>query len=148
MGKLSQPDIKKKIEEVKADIDIENMPLEKLSDYIKYNKYARLKNMKLKEEDRYPIKPCPAELHPQETVIISSNTNKDQKIHAFLSNDMIHFDEKLEQHQKYTLPRCVVEHLSKLGTDLYKEYKFPEGTSERRVIGKEPRFSIRNIYGD
>ena len=126
------------------DVAIENMPLNTLGDYIRYNTKARALNHKLKI-CRYQIKPCPIDLHPSDTVIVSCKEHKNP-IPVYLSNDMIDFKMKLDQGKKYKLPRCVVEYLASKGTDVFGWVTNADGSQESKVTSFDPRFAVRTIY--
>lgn len=139
---------------VKKDevVDIEDMPLNSLGDYMRYNKRARELNKKLKIL-RYPIKQCPVELHPMERVVFTRNDQPNNPLPVFLSNDMIHFDrtarkDQLVPGQTYDLPRCIVTHLAEKGTPIWKWFDNPDGSRETRKSGVTPRFALRTIYKD
>lgn len=135
-------DMVKKEEEV----DINDMPLNTLGDYLRYNKRAREINKKLRIA-RHPIKQCPIELHPKEKVEFNRNDQPNNPCMVHLSNEMIHFHEKLYPGKQYELPRCVVEHLASLGTNVWHWVTNGDGSKETKVSHKTPRFSIRTIYG-
>ena len=78
----------------KENVSIEDMPLENISDYIRYNREARKLNKKLKI-CRYEIKPCPVELHPTEKIVFNRKDQPTNKITVTLSNDMIDFKKEL-----------------------------------------------------
>ena len=128
------------------EVHIEDMPLTTLGEYMRYNARARELNKKLRI-CRYPIKQCPAELHPKEKIQLFKNDKSTHKQKVYLSNEMIHFDEMLEPGVTYELPRCVVEHLAGKGTPQWRWYNNADGSKETRMSHKEPRFSIRTIYG-
>jgi hypothetical protein len=127
------------------ELDINDMPLTTLGEYLRYNVKARELNKKLRI-CRYPIKQCPEELHPKETVQFNRNDGNTGSIPAYLSNEKIHFDKKLEPGKIYTLPRCVVEHLAGKGTAQWRWFSNADGSKETRVSHTDPRFSIRTIY--
>lgn len=128
------------------EVDIEDMPLNTLGDYLRYNERARQLNKKLRIR-RYEIKQCPIELHPHERVVISRNDKAHGPIAVLLSNDMIHFDKKLNPGETYDLPRCVVEHIAERGTPVWKWFSMgADGAKETRVSHYDPRFSVRTIY--
>jgi hypothetical protein len=133
-------------------VAIEDMPLNSLGDYMRYNAEARKLNKKLKIL-RYPIKQCPIELHPMERVVFGRNDQPDNPQPVFLSNDMIHFDrtkpvDQLRPGQTYDLPRCVVKHLAELGNPIWKWFDNPDGSRETRKASVTPRFSLRTVYKD
>ena len=148
---LAQKDTK--LDEVMSEANkaekpaIEDMPLNSLADYMRYNAEARKLNKKLRIA-RYPIKQCPIELHPKETIIFGRNDQPENPLHVYLSNEMINYKEVLEPGKKYTLPRCVVSYLASKGTPIWKKITKPDGTVENVKSGFNPRFAIRTIYGD
>ena len=133
-------------------VGIEEMPLNSLGDYMRYNKRARELNKKLKIL-RYPIKQCPTELHPMERVVFGRNDQPHNPLPVFISDDMIHFDrtkpkDRLIPGKTYDLPRYVVNYLSKKGTPLWKWFENADGSRETRKASMTPRFSLRTIYKD
>lgn len=126
---------------------IEDMPLNSLGDYLRYNAEARKLNRKLKIL-RYPVKQCPVELHPKERIVFGRKDQPLNPLPVFLSNEMIEFKMKLIPGQTYDLPRCVVEYLSKKGTPIWKWFENPDGSKETRVATMEPRFALRTVYQD
>ena len=131
----------------KEEVDIEDMPLNSLGDYMRYNTRARAANKKLKL-NRYPIKPCPVELHPTDRIVFGRNDQPSNPLPVLLSNDMIHFQMTLKPGQTYDLPRCVIDHLATRGTPVWKWFNNPDGTKETRVDHKSPRFALRTIYNE
>lgn len=136
------------------EVRIEDMPLSSLGDYMRYNKRAREENKKAKKRDPklklapYPLQPCPVELHPMETVVLSRNNGKSEPIYTRLSNSMIDYEETLKVGVKEIIPRCVVEHLAGRATNRWGWVTKADGSKETRVIGSDNRFSIRTVYGD
>ena len=133
-------------------VDIDDMPLNSLGDYMRYNAKAREINKKLKIL-RYPIKQCPVELHPMERIVFGRNDQPSNPLPVYLSDHMIHFDrtapkDRLIPGQIYDLPRCVVADLSKKGTPVWKWYDNADGSRETRKESISPRFSLRTIYKD
>jgi len=84
-------------------LPIENMPLETLRDYRLYNEEARKLNKKLRM-CRYPIKQCPVELHPKQRIKFGNNDKSMNPVPVFLSNHLIHYDEKLIPGHIYDIP--------------------------------------------
>lgn len=125
--------------------DINTMPLNSLEDYIKYNEEARKWNKKLRIR-RYPIKPCPIEMHPKEKIVFNRNDQPNNPLPVYLSNDMIDFKEMLYPGKTYELPRCVIEYLAKKGTPHWKWFTKPDGTKETGIESYAPRFALRTIY--
>ena len=131
----------------KEEVPIEQMPLENLTDYIRYNREARKLNKKL-GLCRYPIKPCPVELHPTERIVFNRKDQPMNPLPVFLSNDMIDFKMTLIPGRTYDLPRCVVSYLAKKGTPNWKWFDNTDGSRETRVASMDPRFALRTIYED
>lgn len=147
---LEQPaKIDKIIEEAPKDekVAIQDMPLTSLTEYVRYNREARRLNKQLKI-CRYPIKPCPVELHPTERIVFNRNDQPSNPLPVFLSNDMIDFSMTLIPGKTYDLPRCVVAFLSKKGTPIWKWFDNPDGSKETRISSMDPRFALRTIYED
>ena len=133
-----------------AEVEIEDMPLKTMGDYVRYNIRARAANKKLKSH-RYPIKQCPVELHPMEKVVFERIDQPTNPLPVYISDDMIHFDrtsprDRLVPGQTYLLPRYVVDYLSKKGVPVWKWYDNPDGSRETRKASVTPRFSLRTIY--
>lgn len=128
-------------------VNIEDMPLNSVRDYRLYNEEARKLNKKLKMV-RYPIKQCPVELHPKQRVKIDTNNGSRHPIPVFLSNHLIHFDEKLTPGKVYDLPECIVDYLSKKGNPIWGWVNLPDGSKETRQIDSTPRFTIVSIRQD
>lgn len=125
---------------------IHAMPLETLEDYLAYNKEARSLNKQLRV-CRYPIKQCPADLHPKERVMLGrvdgqSNANS---IPVLLDNEMIYFKETLECDKEYDLPYCVIDHLESKGYPLWEWVTLPDGSKETRQTRKNPRFTVKRV---
>lgn len=129
------------------EVSIDKMPLTNLSDYIRYNREARKLNKKLRI-CRYPIKPCPVELHPTEKVIFNRTDQPTNPLPVVKSDDMIDFKMTLVPGKTYDLPRYIVAHLAQKGTAVWKWFDNPDGSRETRVASKKPRFAIRTIYED
>ena len=121
------------------------MPLNSLTDYIRYNREARRLNKELKI-CRYPIKPCPVELHPKETIVFNRKDQPTNPLPVFLSNDMIDFKMTLIPGKTYELPRCVISYLAKKGTPNWQWFDNADGSRETRVASMDPRFALRTIY--
>jgi hypothetical protein len=147
MAKNKENVMEEALKTADEQVSIEDMPLESIRDYRKYNEMARKLNKKFKE-CRYPIKQCPVELHPKQKVIVHNNQQPNNPIKVFLSNELIHFDETLKPGQAYELPECVIHHLGELGNPVWKTRKLADGSTESFYDHKTPRFSIRNVYTD
>lgn len=128
-------------------VDVEEMPLETIRDYRLYNDEARKLNKKLKMV-RYPIKQCPVELHPKQRVKLDTTNGSRHPIPVFLSNHLIHFDEKLVPGKVYDLPECIVDYLSKKGNPIWGWVNLPDGSKETRQIDRTPRFTMVTIRQD
>lgn len=128
-----------------SKVPIEDMPLETLRDYRMYNEEARKLNKKLRM-CRYPIKQCPPELHPKQRVKFGNNDGSMHPVPVFVSNHLIHFDQKLQPGKVYDLPECIVHYLSEKGYPVWDWVNLPDGSKETRQTGKKPRFSLTTIY--
>lgn len=126
-------------------LPIEEMPLNTLRDYRLYNEEARRLNKKLRL-CRYPIKPCPQELHPKQRVIFRSNDQPNNPQKVFLSNDLIHFDETLIPGKTYELPECIIHHISTRENPEWGWFENADGSRETRIKSKKPRFSLTPVY--
>lgn len=130
-----------------AEVEIEDMPLNSIRDYRLYNERARAMNKRLKI-CRYQIKPCPVELHPKQRVIFRRNDQPTNPLPVFLSNALIHYDEKLTPGQTYDLPECIVAYLSDKANPEWGWVHNADGSSETKIVNRKPRFSLTPIYGD
>lgn len=129
-------------------VAIEDMPLESLRDYRLYNEEARKLNKKLRT-CRYPIKQCPVELHPKQRIKFANNDKTLNPVPVYLSNHLIHFDEKLVPGKIYDLPECIVHYLSEKGYPVWDWVTIgSNGERETRVVGKQPRFSLTTVYSE
>lgn len=126
-------------------LPIEEMPLNNIRDYRLYNEEARKLNKKLRI-CRYPIKQCPVELHPKQRIKFGNNDKSLNPVPVFLSNHLIHFDEKLIPGRAYDLPECIVHYLSEKGYPVWDWVNLPDGSKETRMVGKQPRFSLTTVY--
>ena len=126
-------------------LPIEDMPLESLRDYRLYNEEARKMNKKLRI-CRYPIKPCPVELHPKVRIKFSNNDKSINEIPVFVSNHLIHFDQKLTPGKEYDLPEYIASYLANKGYPVWGWVNLPDGSKETRVLNKQPRFSVTNVW--
>jgi len=134
-------------------VAIEDMPLNSLSDYIRYNREARKLNHELakkmvKKVATYEIKPCPVELHPTEKIVFNRKDQPSNPLHLMLSNDMIDFKMTLIPGKTYDLPRCVIAYLAKKGTPIWQWFDNADGSRETRIASMDPRFALRTIYED
>ena len=129
------------------NVSIDNMPLNTLRDYRLYNEEARKMNNKLRV-CRYPIKPCPVELHPKQRVKFGRNDQPSNPLKVFLRNHLIEYDETLIPGQVYDLPECIIHYLSEKGTPVWKWFTNADGSKETRHSHKEPRFQIQTIYSE
>lgn len=137
--------IQKMTEAPNSDIPIEEMPLENIRDYRLYNEAARKANKKLRL-CRYPIKPCPVELHPKQRIKFMRKDQPTNPLPVFISNDLIHFDQTLFPGKVYDLPECIVHYLSEKGNPIWAWVDLPDGSKETRVVNKDPRFALQTIY--
>lgn len=138
--------IGKSIESAISDkLPIEDMPLDSLRDYRLYNEEARKANKRLRV-CRYPIKQCPPEMHPKQRVKVDTTDGSRHPIPVFLSNHLIHYDEKLTPGKIYEIPECVLSHLSSKGNPIWAWVTLPDGSRETRQVDKKPRFSLTTVY--
>lgn len=126
-------------------VPIEQMPLETMRDYINYNKEARRLN-KMLRICRYPIKPCPIELHPKERIIFGRNDQPTNSLPVYKSDDMIDFKMVLHPGKEYELPVYIVDYLSKKGSPIWKWQTHADGSKETYISHYTPRFAIRTVY--
>jgi hypothetical protein len=140
---LSQ--VKQQHEEVAKEVEIDDMPLNTLADYLRYNKKAREINKKLRIL-RYPIKQCPVELHPTQRVAFHRKDQPKNPLPVYLSDEMIDFKMTLTPGKIYDLPLHVIDYLSQKGTALWEWFENPDGSRETRKAGMDPRFALRTVY--
>lgn len=126
-------------------LPIEDMPLDTLRDYRLYNDEARKLNKKLRI-CRYPIKQCPVELHPKQRIKFGNNDKSMNPVPVFLSNHLIHYDEKLIPGHTYDLPECIVAYLADKGYPVWEWVTLKDGSKETRQTGKTPRFSLTTVW--
>ena len=131
----------------KKDLAIEEMPLETLADYCKYNARARKLNKSL-GLCRYKIKPCPEEIHPTQRVVFNRRDQPKNPLPVFLSNDMIDFKKTLIPGQTYDLPLCVIDYLASKGNPIWEWVEKPDGSRETHRQSMDPRFALRTIYSN
>lgn len=129
----------------KAKLAIEDMPLENITDYVRYNREARALNKKL-GICRYPAKPCPVELHPKETIVFNRKDQPSNPLPVMLSNDVIDFKMTLIPGKTYELPRCIIAYLASKGRPEWKWFENADGSRETRKASMDPRFALRTIY--
>ena len=134
-----------KKEKEKPEVPLEEMPLENLGDYVRYNEAARAMNKRL-GLCRYKVKQCPIELHPKQRIVFGRNDQPRNPLPVYLSNEMIEYKEKLIPGETYDLPLCVIEYLSKKGTPIWNWVDKADGSRETHRMGMEPRFALRTIY--
>lgn len=133
----------KKVESEK--VPIEEMPLNTIRDYRLYNEEARKLNKKL-GVCRYKIKQCPVELHPKQRIKFSRNDQPGNPLPVYLSNELIHFEQKLVPGKTYDLPECVVHYLSDKGNPVWKWFNLANGERETGISHYVPRFSLTSVY--
>lgn len=128
-----------------APVSIDDMPLNSLADYIRYNTKARELNHKL-GICRYPIKPCPVELHPKEKVVFSRKDQPSNPLPVYKSDDMIDFKMTLIPGKTYELPRYIIDYLSEKGVPIWQWVEKKDGSRETYIASKDPRFALRTVY--
>ena len=126
-------------------LPIEDMPLDSIRDYRLYNEEARKLNKKLRI-CRYPIKPCPVELHPKQRIKFGNNDKSMNPVPVYKSDDKIHFDEKLIPGRVYDLPEYIVHYLSEKGYPVWEWVTLKDGSRETQMTGKQNRFSLTTVY--
>lgn len=127
------------------EVPLNEMPLEKLADYVRYNRKARELNKKLGKCE-YPPKICPIDKHPKDRVKFIRNDQPSNPLKVFLSNEYIHFDDTLIPGKVYDLPRVVIKYLSDKGTPIWKKRTLPDGTIDTYKEGYRPRFALVMVY--
>lgn len=144
--KVEDPILEQALKSAESNtLPIEEMPLSTIREYRLYNEEARKLNKKLRL-CRYPIKQCPVELHPKQRVKFGNNDQSMNPVPVFVSNHLIHFDEKLTPGRVYDLPECIVHYLSEKGYPMWDWVSLPDGSKETRMTGKKPRFSLTTVY--
>ena len=134
------------LEEVKKEkLPIEEMPLETMRDYRLYNEEARKLNKKLRM-CRYPIKPCPVELHPKIRVKFQRMDQPSNPLPVYKSDDIIDFKETLIPGQVYDLPEYIVHYLSEKGNPVWERYTKKDGSEDTRMSHKIPKYSLQKVW--
>ncbi len=131
----------------KQKLPVEDMPLETMRDYRLYNEEARRLNKQLKI-CRYPAKPCPVELHPTERIIFNRKDQPTNPLPCYISDDKIHFEKELVPGRTYDLPKYVISYLAAKGKAVWGWCENADGSTETRVISKDPRFALQTVYSD
>lgn len=137
-------EVKKSNNEAKS-VSLEDMPLETLGDYVRYNAKCRELNKKL-GVCRYKIQQCPLEKHPKQRVIFNRKDQPRNPLPVYLSNEMIEFKETLIPGKTYDLPLCVIDHLASKGTPIWEQKTNPDGSKDTYKTATDPRFALRTIY--
>ena len=141
------------LDEVKAtsttqnEINLEDMPLETMDDYRRYNEKARAMNKKL-HILRYPVKQCPVDLHPKQRVVFNRKDQPKNPLPVYKSDEMIEFKKTLIPGTAYDLPVYIVDYLAKKGVPQWDWIDKPNGERETVQVGVDPRFAIRNVYAE
>lgn len=130
-----------------AHDDIRSMPLTTYAEYMAYNKAARAANKRFKF-CKYEIKPCPEELHETQRVIFNRNDQPSNPLPVYFRNEEIDFKKTLVPGKSYDLPLCIIKHLSKRGTAVWKWFDNPDGSRETRIANTTPRFALRTSYAE
>jgi hypothetical protein len=126
---------------------IEDMPLESLRDYRLYNEEAARQNKRLRV-CRYPMRPCPVELHPTQRIIFGRNDQPSNPCKVYKSDSVIHFDKTLIPGQPYDLPQYIISYLAEKGYPIWEYRDKPDGSKETYLSHKTPRFALRTIYAE
>jgi hypothetical protein len=125
-------------------LPIEDMPLETLRDYLKYNEEARKINKKLRI-CKYPIKQCPKELHPTQRIRFANNDKSTNPVKVHLSNHLIHYDELLVPGNTYEVPEVIANYLAEKGYPVWDYKEGKNGERETYMVTKTPRFSVTTV---
>ena len=140
-----QPPVEAIGQMLKAELPLEEWPLETLRDYRRYNEEARKRNKQARKL-LYTIKQCPVELHPHQRIRLSNNDQTNNLIPVHLSNEFIHYDAKLRPGNVYDLPEIIVDHLTKRGYPIWDYQTQPNGARETIKVGQKPRFSVTTVW--
>jgi hypothetical protein len=150
--KMTKKSLDEVIDKAAERVPLEDMPLNSIRDYRLYNEEVRRLNKLAKQRDKslkegiYQIKQCPEELHPKQRVTVHNNQQPNNPVPVHLSNDLIHFDKKLQPGVEYDLPECVIHHIASLGNPQWKWRNKADGSKETFYDHKTPRFSVRTVY--
>ena len=150
MSKRQETVKAKEIEQILSEVNkdkvsIEDMPLETLRDYRLYNEEARRLNHKLRV-CRYPLKPCPVELHPHQRIKFTRRDQPSNPLPVYKSDDKIHFEMTLIPGREYDLPEYIIHYLAEKGNPVWKWVDLPNGERETQVSHQEPRFALQHVY--
>lgn len=143
--------VKKTMEELTAlegdPVAIEEMPLTSLREYRMYNERARAANKRLKE-CKYPIKPCPVDLHPKERIVFGRVDQPGNPLSVYVSDSVIDFKQTLEPGKTYDLPTYIISYLASKGTPHWKWVNTADGGRETMISHYDPRFTLRTVYAE
>lgn len=131
----------------RAEMPINEMPLETYEDYKRYNERVRIENRKARKQV-YFHKPCPINLHPKQRIIFNRKDQPSNPLPVLLLNDMIDFQETLIPGKSYDLPHMVIKFLQDRGTFIYDKVQNEDGSYETKPKQKIPRFNINADFGD
>lgn len=147
MGRTKQTSVMdEELNKAEAEkLPIEEMPLNSVRDYRLYNEEASKINKRLRI-CKYPLKPCPVELHPTQRVVFGRNDQPSNPLAVYISNSIIHYENTLIPGKTYDLPTYVVSYLSEKGNPIWSYRTLPDGSKETFLSHMEPRFAIRTIY--
>lgn len=141
------------LEEVKQnkkdlmEVPIEEMPLNTIGDYVRYNERCRALNKRL-GLCRYKVKQCPLELHPKQRVIFNRRDQPKNPLPVYLEDEMIYYKEKLIPGRTYDLPLNVIDHLASKGNPIWDWVEKPNGEKETKKVATDPRFALRTVYSE
>jgi len=134
-----------KVSKIAKEVGLDDMPLNCLADYVRYNEKRRGINKKLRV-CRYPAKPCPVAMHPMQRVAFNRKDQPRNPLPVYLSNEMIEFKQTLIPGKLYDLPLCIIDYLSQKGTAIWEWHENPDGSKETRKTAMDPRFALRSVY--
>jgi len=144
-----KPTLIEEVKEVKKaqELPIDDMPLETLGDYVRYNKKCRALNQKL-GMCRHKVKQCPLDLHPKQRIIFNRKDQPRNPLPVMVFNEMIDFEQTLVPGQTYDLPLCIIDHLASKGTPIWENQENPDGSSNTYKVATDPRFALRTVYAE
>lgn len=122
------------------NVDIQDMPLETFDDYREYNKVARKKKI--------PVKFPPISMFPTaRTKIIRADGQGKNPIHVRIRDAklLLDYDEELPCSENIEIPQAVISWINNRAKSVYKEVKYPDGTSATQFSHHEPRFSCQMV---
>lgn len=144
---LSEVTSNKDEHEEQRELELHEMPLNSLGDYVRYNRKARALNKSL-GICRYHVQQCPIELHPKQRVVFMRKDQPANPLPVYVSNEMIEFKQKLIPGREYDLPLTIIDYLASKGVPIWDWVDNPDGSRETRKVAMDPRFALRTVYKD